>query len=105
MKRTASSRLRTTTLPFRVKGGSNLNSGHSRPHQHSRADEDLTGLGFIAQPRGDVGYRADGGIVEASLEPDGAKRSEAVRNADAEANLVPEAAPGYRQSSDGLTQF
>jgi hypothetical protein len=27
MKRTASSRLRTTTLPFRVRGGSNLNSG------------------------------------------------------------------------------
>ena len=27
MKRTASSRLRTTMLPFRVKGGSNLNSG------------------------------------------------------------------------------
>src|SRR6516164_7107854 len=26
MKRAASSRLRTTTLPFRVKGGSNLNS-------------------------------------------------------------------------------
>ena len=27
--------------------------------------EDLPRLGLIAQPRGDVGHRADGGIVEA----------------------------------------
>ena len=63
--------------------------------QHSRADEDLPRLGFIAEPRGDVGHRPDGGIVEASLEADRAERSEAVRNADAEANLVPEATPGF----------
>ena len=62
-------------------------------HQHSRADEDLPRLGFIAQPRGDVGYRADSGIIEASLEADGAERGEAVRNADAEANLVAPATP------------
>ena len=31
--------------------------------------------------------------------------SEAVSNADAKANLVAEAAPGLRQSSDGVTQF
>ena len=62
-------------------------------HQHARTDEDLTRLGFVAKTRGDVGYRADGGIVEAPLEADGAERSEAVCNADAEANVVPEPTP------------
>ena len=57
--------------------------------QHPRTDEDLSRLGFIAKARGDIGYRPDGGIVEAALEADGAERSEAVRNADAEANVVP----------------
>jgi hypothetical protein len=56
--------------------------------QHSRADEDLTRLGFIAQPRGDVGYRADSGVVEPTL-----VRGEAMRNTDAEANVVPEPTP------------
>src|SRR5215831_8703161 len=104
MKRTASSRLRTTTSPFRVRGGSNLNSvialswllsvprlfaqeisrvqrtysDHvmrrqwpSNPlqceltdrldrhgvldcHQHPGADEDLSGLDLIAEPRSHV---------------------------------------------------
>jgi hypothetical protein len=40
-----------------------------------------------------VGYRADGGVVEASFKPNCSERSEAVRNPDPEANLVPEAAP------------
>jgi hypothetical protein len=61
--------------------------------QHSRADEDLPRLRFIAQPRGNVGYRADGGIIEASLEADGAKRGEAVRDTDAKANVVPPPMP------------
>jgi len=52
--------------------------------QHSRANEYLTGIGFAAKTRGDVGYRAYRGVVEPPLEPNGAKRSEAVRNADAE---------------------
>src|SRR5215831_10045939 len=106
MKRTASSRLRTTTLPFRVKCGSNLNSvialslllsvrirlfaqeitrvqtdlpdhiiRRQRPpdplqleladrldlhgvldlRQHASTNKDLSGLGFIAKPRGDIG--------------------------------------------------
>jgi hypothetical protein len=38
---------------------------------------------------GHVGHPADGGIVEPALEADGPERSEAVRYADAEANLVP----------------
>ena len=61
-------------------------------HQHSRADEDLPWLGFIAEARGHVRYHPDGGIVEAPLIANRAERSEAVRNANAE--TVPEAAPG-----------
>ena len=62
-------------------------------HQHARTDEDLTRFGFVAEPGGDVGHRPDGGIVEPTLEADSAERSEAVRNADAEANVVPEPTP------------
>ena len=43
--------------------------------------------------------RPDGGIVKAPLITNRAERSEAVRNPDAEANIVPEAAPGCRQGS------
>jgi hypothetical protein len=38
----------------------------------------LSRLGFVAKARGDVGDRADSGIVEAALEADGAERSEPV---------------------------
>ena len=69
------------------------------------ANQDLPWLGFIAEPRGYVGHGPYGGIVEAPLEADGAERSEAVRYADAEANVVPKAAPGRRQSSDGVTHL
>jgi hypothetical protein len=50
-------------------------------------------LGFVTQPRGNVGYRANSRIVKPALEPDCAERSEAVRNPDAEANVVPEPTP------------
>ena len=73
--------------------------------QHPRTDKDLTGLGLIAKTRGNVGYRPDGGIVKSALEADGAERSKAVRNADTEANLMPQATPGFRQRSDCLTYF
>jgi hypothetical protein len=53
----------------------------------------LARLGLIAQPRGDVGYRADSGVVEPTLEADGAERGKAMRNADVETNLVPEPTP------------
>ena len=33
-------------------------------HQHPGTDQDLTGLGFVAKPSGDIGYRTDGSIVE-----------------------------------------
>ena len=62
-------------------------------------------LGLIAKPRGNVGYRPDGGIVEAALEADGAKRGKPVRYADAEANVVPPPTPRFRQGSDCVTHF
>ena len=61
-------------------------------HQYPGTDENLSWLGFVAKPRGYIGHRPDSGIVEPALEADGAQRGKAVRNADAEANLVPEAA-------------
>ena len=73
--------------------------------QHSRADEDLPRLGFIAQPRGDIGYRPDGGIIEAPLEADGAERGKAVRYADAEANVVSPPTPRFGQRSDSVAHF
>ena len=49
-------------------------------HQDPRANQDLPGLGFVAKPRSDIGYRSDGGIVEASLKADSAERGKSVRN-------------------------
>ena len=57
--------------------------------QHPRTNQDLPWLRFIAQTRGDVGNGADSGIVKAALKADSAKRGEAVRYADAEANACP----------------
>src|SRR5271168_3521308 len=71
-------------LPDRLDGNGILDC-----HQHTRTDEYLTGPCFVAKARGDVGYRPDGGVVEAPLEADGAESCEAVRYADAEANVVP----------------
>jgi hypothetical protein len=50
--------------------------------QHPRTDEDLSRLGFVAEPGGDVRYRADGGIVEPAFKPNGAERSKAMRYAN-----------------------
>src|SRR6476659_278162 len=46
-------------------------------HQHSRTDEDLSGLRLITQPRGDVGHSADSGVIETPLEADCAERGKA----------------------------
>ena len=57
-------------------------------HENARTDQDLTGLGFVAKPRGDVGDRPNGGVVESSFKADGAERRISVRYADAEADIV-----------------
>src|SRR5208282_5284892 len=74
-------------------------------HEHTRANQDLTGLGFVAKTRGDIGYRPDGGIVEASFKANGAKRGKSVRYANAEANVVSQPMPLLGQRSDSLTRF
>ena len=51
-------------------------------HQHARTDQNLTGLGFIAEPRSDVGHCPNGGVVKTSLEADRAKRRVSVCYAD-----------------------
>ena len=57
-------------------------------HEDARTNQNLTGLGFVAKPGCDIGYRPDRGIVEASLEADGAQGGKSVGDADAEANVV-----------------
>jgi hypothetical protein len=58
-------------------------------HQNTRANQNLTGLGFVAKPGCDIGHRPDGGIVEPTLEADGPQCSKSVRYPDAEPNIVP----------------
>src|ERR1700735_2230432 len=67
--------------------------------QDTRTNEDLPRLGFIAEARGHVRYRPDGGIVEAALEADSAQRSEAMCNPDAETNVVSPPTPRLGQRS------
>jgi len=55
--------------------------------EHAPGHHDLVGLGFVAQPRGEVGDAADRGVFEPLLEADLAQRRIAKRDADAEAEL------------------
>src|SRR5262245_50525566 len=52
--------------------------------RHAGGDEDLAALGLPAQARGEIGHGADGAIVPAALEPDGADRRVALGDPDAE---------------------
>src|SRR6516165_12004780 len=62
-------------------------------HQDPRANQDLPGLGFVAKPRGDIGYRPDGGIVETSLKANDTEGRKSVRNTDAKSKLVSQPTP------------
>ena len=74
-------------------------------HQDTRAYQYLTGLSFVAEPRCNIGYCPDRGVVEASLESDRPERGISVRNADAEADLVPQLTPLFSQCTDRLPAF
>src|SRR5579863_8634169 len=74
-------------------------------HQHAGTNKDLPRFGFIAKPRSHIGYRADGGIVEAPFKADGAERGKAVSDADAEANIMSQPTPLLGQRSNNLTHF
>ena len=54
-------------------------------HQDPRTNQDLPGLGFVAESRGDVRYRSNGGIIETSLKANGTERRKSMRDTDAEA--------------------
>ena len=47
-----------------------------------------------------IGYRPDGGIIKAAFKADSAERGKSVRNANAEANVVPQSTPLLNQRSD-----
>ena len=57
-------------------------------------------LGLAAEPGGEIDDGADGGVVEAVLEADAAERGVALRDADAEAELVAALAPIVAASCD-----
>jgi hypothetical protein len=56
--------------------------------------EDLPVSGFAAKTGRQIDHRSDGRIVDSPLEADAAERGIAVRNADAEAEVMPVLAPG-----------
>jgi hypothetical protein len=74
-------------------------------HHDPRTNQDLSGLGFIAKPRCDIGYRSDGGIIETSLKANGAERRESVRYTDAKTNLMPQPMPFLNQRANRRTHF
>src|SRR2546422_8815494 len=56
--------------------------------EYALGDQDLIARGFAAQPRSQIGDGPDCAVVPARLESDGADRSIALRDADAEAQLI-----------------
>src|SRR5271169_1213517 len=65
-------------------------------HENARTDQDLTGLSFVAKTRGDVGDRANRGVVEAPFKSDSAERRISMRYTDAKANIVAQLTPLLR---------
>src|SRR5262249_54101940 len=57
------------------------------------ADQDLTGLGFIAKSGSDIGYCSDCGIVEAALKSNRAARRKRMCYSDPETKVVTKRAP------------
>src|SRR4029077_12612997 len=66
--------------------------------QDTLAYQDLAGLGLGTETGGEVCDRADGGIVEATLEADLAKRGVALGDADTKSQLMTVLAPSLRET-------
>src|SRR2546422_9889267 len=92
--------------PQRVEGGHGLEESFEveiapglglhegvRLRQQALGDQDLARLGLAAETGGEVRDGADGAVVPAPLEADRADRRVALRDADAELELVAELAP------------
>src|SRR5215475_11775827 len=62
--------------------------------RHALGEEDLGVARLPAEPRGEIGHRADGSVVPAPLEADGADGRIALRDADAHAEIIALLAPG-----------
>ena len=56
-------------------------------HENARTDQDLTGLSLVAKTRGDVGDRANRGVVEAPFKSDSAERRISMLYTDAKADI------------------
>ena len=71
--------------------------------QYARADEDLARLGFITKAGRDVGNRANGRVIPATLKADRPQCRKAMRDADPEAKPVTVLTPFHIQLSNLIT--
>ena len=69
-----------------------------------RVEDDLAGARRAAQARREVRHVADRRVLPALLEADHAERRLALRDADAEADLVAELCPGLRDRGERFRQ-
>ena len=69
---------------------------------HDAAHQDLAGLGLGAQARGEIGHSPDDAVADAGLVADRADGGVAVRDADAERDVVAAPAPDRHQLREAL---
>ena len=74
-------------------------------HQNPRANQDLSGLRFIAKPRRDIGHCSNGGIIETPLIANGTERRKSVRDTDAKAKLMSQPTPFLSQCPQSPCAF
>ena len=67
---------------------------------HALRDEHLPGLRLAAQPRRQIGHGPDGAVIAPPVEADRAQRRVAVRDTDAEAELVAALVPARSERGD-----
>src|SRR5204863_195786 len=67
-------------------------------------DEDLPGIRFAAQARGEIVHRADHAVVLPPAETDRADGGIALRDADAAADLESHLLPAPREAADAFAQ-
>src|SRR2546422_1289008 len=89
------------SLQVELPDGFDLDQILGRREQPLR-DQDLTGPGLTAEARGEIRYGADGSVVQASFEADGADRRVALRDPDAEVEIVAALAPPHAELADSV---
>src|SRR3954454_4113944 len=68
-------------------------------------DQDLAALGFTAEARGKVHHAADGSVVKTALGADAAERGIAMRDTDAEAEVMAQLFPFGGKLDDALAHL